>query len=288
MPRTTTGATSGSSTERARPVIVELIRSLYRYNDWANGRILDASARLTCEQLLEGGGASFDSVRDTLVHTMGAEWLYLERWHGRSPRASFAAADFPDLATIRARWQTIERDTQAFVAALTEADLARVVEYTNMQGERWAYPLWQQMIHQVNHATQHRSEAAVMLTKLGHSPGWLDLLYFVDVVGGPDMAPHTPQRSSRPREPGARLDAAPRSSRPREPGARLDAAPRSSRPREPGARLDSAPRSSRPREPGARLDAAPRSSRPGEPGPRLAAPPPSPRPRQPGAGLASH
>src|SRR2546426_821911 len=192
MPRTTTGATSGSSTERARPVIVELIRSLYRYNDWANGRILDASARLTCEQLLEGGGASFDSVRDTLVHTMGAEWLYLERWHGRSPRASFAAADFPDLATIRARWQTIERDTQAFVATLTEADLARVVEYTNMQGERWAYPLWQQMIHQVNHATQHRSEAAVMLTKLGHSPGWLDLLYFVDLVGGPPMGPPPP------------------------------------------------------------------------------------------------
>jgi len=220
-------------------VIVELIRSLYRYNDWANGRILDASARLTCEQLLEGGGASFDSVRDTLVHTMGAEWLYLERWHGRSPRASFAAADFPDLATIRARWQTIERDTQAFVATLTEADLARVVEYTNMQGERWAYPLWQQMIHQVNHATQHRSEAAVMLTKLGHSPGWLDLLYFVDLVGGPDMAPHTPPRSSRPGKPRARLDTPQRSSRPGEPGARLDAAPRSSRPGEPGARLDS-------------------------------------------------
>src|SRR5207245_1357363 len=190
-------------TERARPVIVELIRSLYRYNDWANGRILDASARLTCDQLLEGGGASFDSVRDTLVHTMGAEWLYLERWHGRSPRASFAAADFPDLATIRARWQTIERDTQAFVATLTEADLARVVEYTNMQGERWAYPLWQQMIHQVNHATQHRSEAAVMLTKLGHSPGWLDLLYFVDLVGGPRIGPPPPPPPPPPPRPPA-------------------------------------------------------------------------------------
>src|SRR2546426_434794 len=177
MPRTTTGATSGSSTERARPVIVELIRSLYRYSDWANGRILGASARPTREQLLEGSGASFDSVRDTL--------------------------DFPDLATIRARWQTIERDTQAFVAALTEADLARVVEYTNMQGERWAYPLWQQMIHQVNHATQHRSEAAVMLTKLGHSPGWLDLLYFVDLVGGPPMAPPPPPPPPPPPEPPA-------------------------------------------------------------------------------------
>src|SRR5437762_271887 len=236
MPRTTTGATSGSSTERARPVIVELIRSLYRYNDWANGRILDASARLTCEQLLEGGGASFDSVRDTLVHTMGAEWLYLERWHGRSPRASFAAADFPDLATIRARWQTIERDTQAFVAALTEADLARVVEYTNMQGERWAYPLWQQMIHQVNHATQHRSEAAVMLTKLGHSPGWLDLLYFVDLVGGPAIAPPPPPRPPPPPEPPARPHTPPPPSPPREPPARPAAPPPPPPPRGPRAR----------------------------------------------------
>ena len=141
-------------------MLVEVIRSLYRYNEWANRRILDTSARCAREQLLEGGGASFDSLRDTLVHTMGAQWLYLERWHGRSPRAMPAAADFADVAAIGARWAAIERETQAFVATVDDTALARVVEYVNMQGERWAYPLWQQMIHQVNHATQHRSEAA--------------------------------------------------------------------------------------------------------------------------------
>jgi uncharacterized damage-inducible protein DinB len=50
----------------------------------------------------------------------------------------------------------------------------------NFQGEVWAYPLWQQLLHQTNHATQHRSEAALLLTRLGYSPGWLDLLVYVD------------------------------------------------------------------------------------------------------------
>ena len=67
-----------------------------------------------------------------------------------------------------------------YTASITNSS---AVEYTNVQGERWAYPLWQQMLHQVNHATQHRSEAAVILTDLGRSPGLLDLLYFVDVQG---------------------------------------------------------------------------------------------------------
>ena len=62
---------------------------------------------------------------------------------------------------------------------MREPDLARVVSYVNFQGETWAYPLWQQLLHQVNHATQHRSEAALLLTRLGYSPGWLDLLVYV-------------------------------------------------------------------------------------------------------------
>ena len=158
-----------------------VIRNLYDYNAWANARILDTAAQLTPEQLLAPGGASFDSVHDTLAHTMRAQWLYLERWQGRSPRAWPDPSTYPDLAAIRARWALIERDTQAFVATLDDTRLAAVVAYTNMQGEPWAYPLWQQMIHQVNHATQHRSETAVLLTQHGHSPGWLDLLYFVDL-----------------------------------------------------------------------------------------------------------
>jgi uncharacterized damage-inducible protein DinB len=165
-------------------MIATAVHTMYRYNAWANARILEAAAKLTPAQLLEPRGASFDSVRDTLVHTLGVQWLYLERWHGRSPKAMPEPSEFPDFASIRTRWAEIERDTAAFVTGLDDAALGTAVGYTNVQGERWSYPLWQQMLHQVNHATQHRSEAAMILTAFGHSPGWLDFLYFIDLEGG--------------------------------------------------------------------------------------------------------
>jgi len=162
-------------------MILEYIRTLYAYNAWSNERILDTAARLNAEQFLAVGGASFDSARDTLVHTLSAQWMWLSRWQGVSPRSMFNAAEFPNLASIRARWEPIERDTQSFVAGLDESALGRVVEYVNTEGEPNAYPLWQMMVHQVNHATQHRSEVAVILTQFGHSPGWLDFLHYLDL-----------------------------------------------------------------------------------------------------------
>ena len=158
----------------------DVVRTLYRYSAWATGRILDNASRLRPEELAATSGASFSTVRETLVHIMAAQLIWLSRWQGTSPTSLLDAREFPDVASLRARWDQIERETQRFVAGLTDADLAKVVEYRNTRGERWAYPLWQQVVHQVNHATQHRGEVAAALTELGHSPGDLDLLIFID------------------------------------------------------------------------------------------------------------
>jgi uncharacterized damage-inducible protein DinB len=159
--------------------MLESIRTLYAYSAWANARILETAERLTQQQYTTASDG-YDSIRETLVHTASAQWLWLERWRETSPRELWDPAEFPDVAALRARWEEVEEATSAYIAALREPDLARVVSYMNLQGEMWAYPLWQQLLHQVNHATQHRSEAALLLTRLGYSPGWLDLLVYVD------------------------------------------------------------------------------------------------------------
>ena len=112
-------------------MLTEIVRGLYRYNTWANAQVLEAAARLTPAQLHEAGGASFDSVHATLVHTLAAQWLYLERWHGRSPRAMPAPAEFAGLAAIHARWEIVERDTQVFLGTLDDARLAVTVALTS-------------------------------------------------------------------------------------------------------------------------------------------------------------
>jgi uncharacterized damage-inducible protein DinB len=165
-----------------RASMLEAILDLYAYGAWANTRILETVAHLTLEQYTAASDGC-DSIRDTLVHTASVQWLWLERWRENLPRALWDPAEFPDVAALQTRWAEVEEATSAYITTLREPDLARVVSYVNIQDETWAYPLWQQLLHQVNHATQHRSEAALLLTRLGYSPGWLDLLVYVDEQG---------------------------------------------------------------------------------------------------------
>jgi uncharacterized damage-inducible protein DinB len=160
----------------------EYIQTLYNYNAWANTRILDAAARLSQEQLTSSGGASYDSIHAPLVHILGAQELWLARWNEVSPRTILDPKDFSTLGEIRSYWNEIEAHTRAFVEAIDEADLPRVIQYINLKGETWKYPLWQMMVHQVNHATQHRSEIAMILSQFGQSPGELDFLIYIDTT----------------------------------------------------------------------------------------------------------
>ena len=161
-------------------MLLDVIHSLYQYNVWANQRILLAASELTPEQFLAPAVSSYPSIRDTLIHTMSAEWIWLSRWKGTSPSAMFEATDFPNLQSIQTSWDAIEAETQQFINQLTPSQIAKVVSYVNTRSEKWAYPLWQQMFHQVNHATQHRSEVAAILTLFGCSPGDLDYLVYQD------------------------------------------------------------------------------------------------------------
>src|SRR5205085_9978151 len=93
----------------------EEMRTLYDYNSWANHRQLQAASKLATEQSLKPMGSSFASVRDTLAHVYGAEWLWLERFQGRSPSSLPDTAQFKDVSSLQERWTGFEPRLLNFV-----------------------------------------------------------------------------------------------------------------------------------------------------------------------------
>lgn len=157
------------------------IQNLYEYNRWANAQTLAAVSSLGEEQFVQNLSSSFPSVRDTLVHILGAEWIWLERWRGVSPPALLNAQEFPALAAVRARWSKVEQEQGDFINQLTDESLSRRIAYLNTKGQRWEYALGQMLQHVVNHSTYHRGQIATMLRQLGQTPASTDFLMFLDV-----------------------------------------------------------------------------------------------------------
>ena len=156
----------------------EEMRTLYDFNAWANHRSLEAAAKLSNEDFVKPMGSSFASVRDTLAHIYGAEWVWLERFQGRSPAALPNPAESADAASLRAMWGEQEARLLAFVAGLTQEDLNRVMEYKTLKFGVYANPLWQSMQHVVNHGTYHRGQVTTLLRQLGAQPILTDLMHY--------------------------------------------------------------------------------------------------------------
>lgn len=167
----------------------EEISQLYDYNAWANRRALSAAEKLTNEQFTNPMESSFTSVRDTLAHIYGAEWIWLERFQGRSPAALPNTGQFADVNSLQEAWFEHEARLLTFVRGLTQADLEREMEYKTLKFGLYRNPLWQSMLHLVNHGTYHRGQVTTMLRQLGARPILTDLMhYYREVATGIPVA----------------------------------------------------------------------------------------------------
>lgn len=157
-----------------RPDVV----TLYDYNAWANGRVLRAVEPLGPEAFMRDLKNSFPSVRDTLAHILGAEWIWLRRWHGESPSQILPPSEFPTLASLKDRYGAVEKEQRAFLDGLSEERMAQPFHYKDIAGKPHSLLLVQSLQHVVNHGTYHRGQITTMLRQLGATPVSTDLARF--------------------------------------------------------------------------------------------------------------
>lgn len=158
----------------------EDVRGLFAYDRWATRQVLGALDGV--DELLWGatGVVGERGLGSILVHMLGAH----QRWRtgisdegeeeGPIPRPE--QEPLPDAATMVAWWDAEFVEMDVFLGGLTDGLLAYVHN---------GIAVWQMLVHLMNHGTQHRSEAALLLTQAGRSPGELDLMnYAEDVAAG--------------------------------------------------------------------------------------------------------
>ena len=150
------------------------------YNKWANGRIYDAAATLSPDELERNMGAFFKSMIGTLNHMVAADRIWMKRFtgEGEAPTSldAIIARDFAKLRTLR---EAEDARIMKWIGSLKEKDLAGRFTYTTVSDMRTvSQRLAPALAHFFNHQTHHRGQAHVLLTALGQPSVVLDLIYF--------------------------------------------------------------------------------------------------------------
>ena len=167
---------------------IDEIKLLYDYNDWADERILAACARVSPEQYAAPTSYGHGGLRATVVHILDNIWqqrITLQGYY-QEPLADEAAYEatelhedaLPTFTVLRERWTIEQREMRAYLDTLTEETLNGVIRYV-IPGVIRERIVWHILLDLILHATQHRSEAAALLTGYGQSPGDFDFTLFM-------------------------------------------------------------------------------------------------------------
>ena len=157
--------------------------ALFDHLYWIRDFVLSASGRLPGDAFTAVDTVTNRDLRSTIVHELDVHWSWRERlkgadWEEWFSDAELRADDYPTVASVAEHWRRDEADMRDWLASLTDADLDRPpVRDEDRQ------PLWHYVMHLYSHGLQQFSEAAVLLTRAGQSPGDIGFLEFVQATG---------------------------------------------------------------------------------------------------------
>ena len=142
---------------------------LFEHNHWANLQIIQACASLSDEQLdAEPQSATMGSIRQTLIHLVGAQHNYLRLLSlpldQRQDRLSLEFAGLLESAT---------RSGEALTALLRE-NTSPYLQTPFQTRNGYLVEPWVLVVEIINHATEHREQIKSMLSALGVTPPAID------------------------------------------------------------------------------------------------------------------
>lgn len=147
---------------------VEMIRKLYEYHFAANRRLWDDCVMALSDELFNQKNAySEGGVGEQVVHIMKWDEQWLSRLKEIDPPPRLEFDHFDDREAIERYLDYIERQMREYLANLTDEQFAGTVTVQSQTWGEMTIPVWQILLHVVNHATDHRAQTLRLLDQLG-------------------------------------------------------------------------------------------------------------------------
>ncbi len=156
----------------------DAFRHLYNYHFSENRKMWDEYvAPLSYEQFTQPAAYSHGSVRDQIVHLIGADDLWFSELRDAQPLEPIPPAHPDDRELIRAYWDRVEQGMRDYLSQLRDQMLfERPIK--EPEDDR-VLILWQVLIHVVNHGTDHRAQMLRLLNDLGVKTTSQDYIFYV-------------------------------------------------------------------------------------------------------------
>ncbi|HEX5506305.1 MAG TPA: DinB family protein [Thermomicrobiales bacterium] len=160
--------------------MASILVKLFEHNRWANLRAAEACAGLTDAQLDATVPGTAGTVRVTLMHVAGGEQRYVMLLSGRQP--TYNERDgWPGAAALR---RTLDESGRALADLAGRADPDEVLR-GERGGQPYELPAMIVYTQAINHATEHRSQIATILTQQGVEPPDFQAWAWLDELSGP-------------------------------------------------------------------------------------------------------
>jgi uncharacterized damage-inducible protein DinB len=150
----------------------ESLVELFKHNVWANECLFDACEGLSDAQLDATTPGAFGSVRNTLMHIVGAQERFAAALAESGPVNEIRErGPFPGLAELRDGART---SGEALVGLAARAQSGTTVT-TTWRGEAYTMPVWMLFAQAIHHATEHRGQVSGILIRQGIEPPSMDV-----------------------------------------------------------------------------------------------------------------
>ncbi|MBB3111640.1 putative damage-inducible protein DinB [Paenibacillus phyllosphaerae] len=149
---------------------MQTIQRMFTHLEWANRQLL---ASLQAAQADEAGKAA------TLFwHILQAERVWLIRLNGNSSEGIKIWEDRADLAACSELIEANSSGYKAWLDALPEAELDRVIDYRSQAGAPFQTSVRDILIHVALHGQYHRGQINTALRAGGFPPAALDYILY--------------------------------------------------------------------------------------------------------------